>query len=220
MGRRRQEHSAEPCHQGESPCSDSTLVYRSAAAAYRNLSSTDVTVQQISQLLEAPGGYLQQYECTTKTTGCTKENATVFANVITAAVDALAEIGVFPGTGPSGPTGPVITALTTSPPLPTPPGMGLTIPVNIYDPAIAAFFIINILLAQYEIYVATAPHGAPLCEVGQIFAQAFRDIFTSLLTTLPSSHQVVDLTYISAVGHYVDLQLGFTPAIPIISYTP
>jgi hypothetical protein len=212
MGRHRRHSSEAEC---EEVCSENTLVYRAAAVAYRNLSDTHLTVEQLSTLLESPNGYLQQYETITKKTGCTKENASVFANAITAVVDAAAEIGDFPGTGPSGPA---ITGLSGFPLPNFLPANGYSIPSVMYDPALAAFFIINILIAQYEDFVFNGK--IPLKSLGEIFSQAFRDIYTSLLTTMPTTGKVVDLTYVSAVAHYVNLQIGIKNPIPIISFTP
>lgn len=201
-------------------CPESTAVYRAAAMAYRNLGDSNLTTAQITALLEGPGGYLYQYEQSVRDLGCTKANAQVFSNAITAAIDAASEIGVYTGTTVIVPE----MADFVLPPLLT--ALGYTVPTTVTDPALMAFYIINIMLYQYEQYVRFQRGCYTVEEVGEIFAQAFRDIFTSLLTTMPhvdTTHttvgsQVVDLTYISAIAHYVDVQLGIRPAIPIISY--
>jgi hypothetical protein len=204
-------------------CPASTIVYRAAANAYRNLADTPLTAAVVERLLESPEGYLRQFE-SLQTTECTsKLIAQVFAHAITAAIDAAAEIGT---------TGPMIAQLAAFP-VPTLVQRVFPSGSTFVDPAKAAFLIINILLQQFIAYMSPkrceerrnskTGDQRPNDEVAIVFSQAFQDIYTNLITTvtLPTGTvRLVDITYVSAIGRYVNLELGIRQPLPIIPYSP
>lgn len=215
-------------------CPSSTVVYTSAANAYRSLQDTPLGVTQVSNFLENPTyGALTQFEASSDHKCSSKANAQVYANFISAAIDCAAEIGLFPT---SGATGPAITGLA---PFPVPPLVQITFPVPsgpgqiIIDPALAAYLIVNIMLQQYTWFQRRDEkqkhgdrHKPDKCnhdEIAQIFSSGFQNIFTNLITTIViggETYRYVDITFVSAVARYTDLAAGVPRPIPIIPYVP
>lgn len=165
--------------------------HRAAAYAYRNLGDSSLTVEQLSKILEGPNGILTLISNS-------QIGDDLASEAVTAITTAAFEIGEF--TNPT----PIIFQYRWKIP------DNFLIPTReIYDPAVMAFILTSLLLQ----------HAAELPEKAGIYTTAFKDIHSSLLTTV-GNVAITDLTYISAICHHADLAAGFTPAIPIISFKP
>jgi hypothetical protein len=176
------------------------IVYTASARAFRRITNPELVVK-LRSLLEADNGTLAQYHLSYQNYS-TKENSQVFANGITALTEVVQQIGVYPSSpGNYEP----ITGLVANP------------VEKVYDPALVAFFILNIMIAQYLRLVNNCPNKL----VALVFAKAFEQISHHLLITYPNiTTPIVDLTYVSAVAHYTNVQLRIEPSLPIVNYNP
>lgn len=200
------------------------MVYSALAKAYRHLSdvspdnTTPLTSEGLTKIIEGPNGYLKRF-----VSGKTGDSPAVYRSALEAVTAAAMEIGEFTNEVPILTPG-FAKGHFNSIRLPT--AFPISFPTR--DPAELAYIVINYLLTQYEDLIKSCKRSflgfewytqKECRKIDAIYEQAFTDIYSSVITTV-GNIAVTDVTYISAVAHYVNLQLETEYTFPIISFAP